>query len=148
MPIIHLLVFFGMLASGKIDIKTLKQKGRQDAFLDGYLPFLSVRRRGAGDEPSQPVRLVVEFAVKKPSFAQRIALPFLSIPFFSAFPGFRKKVFSLKVADSGFRGIYEWRDEESARAYMSSYAGAFMERNALPGSLRFSIEKPMEGLAL
>ena len=68
-----------------------------------------------------------------------IRFSLLPIPFFVGLPGFRSKIWLFCEETGDFQGIYEWDTIEDARNYQNSFAGRFMTKRSVPGSVSFQI---------
>ena len=138
--------WFGLLLRNRLRVLR-PRPDEQGAPGMGYSPFLLVKNLAAAvKNPAYApgAHLHVTFAVKRLSFWQRVLLPVLSIPFYAGAPGFISKVYFVNPEAHAFGGWYTWETKEDAGRYIESYAGEFMRRNALPGTLAFDIIPVLE----
>lgn len=128
--------FLGLARSRRVTVRRGPVNDTGDA-LAGFTPFLGVAVSGTARRATARLRVV--FRVKSVNLAQRSLIPRLSIPFFAGQPGFVSKTYLLNAKDRLFAGLYEWESEADAQAYVRSFAGRFMERNADRGEVRYEI---------
>lgn len=140
-PWFDLFRYHARLLRGQIQI-THSIDAADGAVPDHYRPFLKVVCTAGTRQPEAALRVM--FRVPCLSITQRYLIPVLSIPFFAGAPGFVSKIFSIDESASAFCGFYTWESQQTARSYIQSYPGAFMERISAPGSLRYDILTPAQ----